>query len=191
MSTSQEAEVLEKEGVIEVLVPEGVNVYMRDGKLVAKGPMGECAKDFSRIPVELRLEDGKVVIKPLLKKRRGYAVLKTSASHVRNLLLGVLRGYVYKLKIAYAHFPLSVKVKGGEVVIENFLGERAPRRARIVGSLTKVRVEGDDVIVEGPCLEEVSQTAANIELATKIKEKDPRVFLDGVYVYERKLPARQ
>jgi large subunit ribosomal protein L6 len=34
-------------------------------------------------------------------------------------------------------------------------------------------------------LEEVSQTAANIEQATKVKRKDPRIFLDGLYVYER------
>jgi large subunit ribosomal protein L6 len=41
------------------------------------------------------------------------------------------------------------------------------------------------VIVQGTNLEEVSQTAANIEQVTKVKVKDPRVFLDGIYVYER------
>jgi large subunit ribosomal protein L6 len=35
-------------------------------------------------------------------------------------------------------------------------------------------------------LEEVSQTAANIEKATSMKDKDPRVFLDGIYVFEKK-----
>ena len=44
----------------------------------------------------------------------------------------------------------------------------------------------EDVTVEGINLEDVSQTAANIEQATKVKNKDPRVFLDGLYVYERK-----
>jgi len=34
-------------------------------------------------------------------------------------------------------------------------------------------------------LEDVGQTAANIEQGTKVKRKDPRVFLDGIYVYER------
>jgi large subunit ribosomal protein L6 len=50
---------------------------------------------------------------------------------------------------------------------------------------TKVAVKGDDVIVQGLSIEDVSQTAANIQRATKIKVKDPRVFLDGIYVYER------
>jgi len=70
------------------------------------------------------------------------------------------------------------------VAIENFTGERSPRMARIMGE-AKVVVKGDDVIVQGINIEDVSQTAANIEKATKVKVKDPRVFLDGIYVYER------
>jgi len=46
-------------------------------------------------------------------------------------------------------------------------------------------VKGDDIIVEGINIENVGQTAANIQLATKIKDKDPRVFQDGIYVYEK------
>ncbi|NIU39655.1 50S ribosomal protein L6, partial [Candidatus Bathyarchaeota archaeon] len=83
-----------------------------------------------------------------------------------------------------SHFPISVKVKEKTVVIENFTGERSPRIAKIMGD-TKVTVKGEDVIVQGINIEDVSQTAANIQNATKIKKKDPRVFLDGIYVYER------
>jgi large subunit ribosomal protein L6 len=48
-----------------------------------------------------------------------------------------------------------------------------------------VKIEPEDIIVEGINLEDVSQTAANIEQATRVRRKDPRVFLDGIYVYER------
>jgi large subunit ribosomal protein L6 len=48
-----------------------------------------------------------------------------------------------------------------------------------------VKIEPEDIIVEGVNLEDVSQTAANIEQATRIRRKDPRVFLDGIYVYEK------
>ncbi|MHA1470101.1 MAG: 50S ribosomal protein L6, partial [Candidatus Asgardarchaeia archaeon] len=34
-------------------------------------------------------------------------------------------------------------------------------------------------------IEEVGQTAANIRRATRIKDKDPRVFMDGIYLYEK------
>jgi large subunit ribosomal protein L6 len=71
------------------------------------------------------------------------------------------------------------------VVIENFMGEKAPRTARIVGDV-EVEVSGDEITVKGIRLQDVSQTAANIEQATKVKGKDLRVFLDGIYVYEKR-----
>jgi large subunit ribosomal protein L6 len=73
---------------------------------------------------------------------------------------------------------------GGEVLIENFIGERYARRADIVGDV-KVTVKQDEVIVSGIDKEAVGQTAANIEQATKISRKDPRKFLDGIYVAEK------
>jgi len=100
------------------------------------------------------------------------------------MITGVTKGFTYKLKIVFSHFPINVSVKGDRVIIENFTGERNPRKARIRGE-AKVRVKGDDVIVTGIDIEEVAQTAANIEQATNIKNKDPRVFLDGIYVYEK------
>jgi large subunit ribosomal protein L6 len=100
------------------------------------------------------------------------------------MFTGVTKGYTYKLKVVSAHFPISIKVKGNEVFIENFYGEKSPRVAKIVGSC-KVSVVGDDVIVQGVSKEDVGQTAANIESATTVRRKDQRVFLDGVYVYER------
>lgn len=88
------------------------------------------------------------------------------------------------MKVVYVYFPVSIKVEGDKVVISNFCGERKPRIAKIVGD-TKVEVKEDDIIVSGINVEEVGQTAANIEQATKVKGKDPRVFLDGIYVYEK------
>jgi large subunit ribosomal protein L6 len=100
------------------------------------------------------------------------------------MIVGVTKGFTHKLKIVFSHFPISVKVKEKTVLIENFTGERSSRRVRIMGDV-KVSAKGDDVVVQGINLEDVSQTAANIQNATKVKKKDPRVFLDGIYVYER------
>jgi large subunit ribosomal protein L6 len=95
-----------------------------------------------------------------------------------------MKGFTYKLKIVFSHFPISVKVKDKTVLIENFTGERNPRKARIVGD-AQVRVESEDVVVQGINLEDVSQTAGNIEQATRVRRKDPRIFLDGIFVYEK------
>ncbi|MGC8555853.1 MAG: 50S ribosomal protein L6 [Conexivisphaera sp.] len=177
------------DGYVEVVLPSGVSASVEGSRLRISGPLGSCERDLSRIPVEVSVEGNRVRIVPLLRKKRGRAMLGTISSHVKNMAIGVVRGYAYKLKIVYSHFPMTVKVKGDEVQIENFIGEKTPRRAKIIGN-TEVSVEGDDIVVRGPCLDAVSQTAANIEQSTRIKEKDPRAFLDGVYIYERKLPAR-
>jgi large subunit ribosomal protein L6 len=90
-----------------------------------------------------------------------------------------------RIKPVFAHFPVTVKVKGNTVNVENFVGERSARITKIVGDC-KVTVDGDDIIIKGVSLEDVGQTSANLEQATKIKRKDQRIFLDGVYVYEKK-----
>jgi large subunit ribosomal protein L6 len=88
------------------------------------------------------------------------------------------------MKIVFVHFPMTVKVQGKKIIIENFVGERKPRTTDIVGE-TKVTIKGDDITIEGTDLNEVSQTAANIQTATKIRNKDLRKFLDGIYVYSK------
>jgi large subunit ribosomal protein L6 len=74
--------------------------------------------------------------------------------------------------------------KEKKITIENFTGEKTPRIIRIVGS-AKVRVVGDEIHVEGIQLGDVSQTAANLQTGTRIRDKDQRVFLDGIYVFEK------
>jgi large subunit ribosomal protein L6 len=100
------------------------------------------------------------------------------------MISGVQKGFTYKLKIVFSHFPISAKVQGKTVLIENFTGERRARKSKIIGDV-KVKVEAEDIVVQGVNLEDVSQTAANIEQATKVRRKDPRIFLDGIFVYER------
>lgn len=170
-----------------VPIPEGVKVTLSGGKIKVSGPLGTLSEDLSHMPVKFDLRGRELVVYAPWPKTRDVAMVGTAASTVKNLIKGVTKGFTYKLKIVYSHFPITVKVDGEKkkVFIENFMGEKAPRTAKIVGNV-KIEVKGDDIIVQGLNLKEVSQTAANIELATKIKDKDQRVFLDGIYVYEKK-----
>jgi large subunit ribosomal protein L6 len=178
MSTDQQI-------VEEIEAPASVKLTKEGNVLVVKGKLGTVKKDFARLPATVTVAGNKVIVKPYGTRKQDLAVTHTARSITESLIKGVEKGYTYKLKIIFAHFPISVKVKGKEVHVENFFGERSPRISRIVGEATKVSISGDDVVVQGPSLENVSQTAANIELSTKIKEKDQRVFLDGLYVFSR------
>lgn len=172
--------------VEEIEIPENVEVKVNGLTVEVKGPKGTLTRDFSHArDIQIRIENGKIIVETYFANRRKKALVGSIAAHIRNMIKGVTRGFTYKLKIVYSHFPISVKVVDREVIIENFLGEKAPRKAKIIGDDVKVTVKGDEVIVEGIDIEHVGQTAANIELATKIKGYDPRVFLDGIYIYER------
>jgi len=88
------------------------------------------------------------------------------------------------MEVFYSHFPMQVDVEGEEVVIENFLGEKAPRRTQIHGD-TEVEIDGEQVRLDGPSIEDVGQTAADIEQLTRVTDKDVRVFQDGVYITQK------
>ncbi|MET1100881.1 MAG: 50S ribosomal protein L6 [Pyrodictiaceae archaeon] len=173
----------------EISVPENVKVTVDGMKVIVEGPKGRLERDFSHargVQIVYDENERKVVVETYFANRRRKALVGTIASHIENMITGVTKGYRYKLKIIYSHFPISVKVEGDKVLIENFLGEKAPRVARIHGNVT-VKVEGDDIIVEGIDIEAVGQTAANIEQATKVKDKDRRVFVDGIYIYSKEV----
>jgi len=172
---------------LEVNVPSDVEVKIEGKRVEVKGPLGSLQKDFSHArDISIKMTDGKIILETYYPKKKQLAVLGSVRSHVRNMIAGVTKGYKYVMKIAYAHFPISVKFipEQGELVIENFLGEKSPRKAKILPGVN-VKVEKDDVILTGTDVEAVGQSAANIQQATKIKEKDPRVFQDGIYVYRK------
>jgi large subunit ribosomal protein L6 len=169
----------------EVEAPASVKVTKEGNVIAVKGKLGTVKKDFTKLPATITVEGNKITIKPYGKRKQDLAVTNTARSIITSMIKGVEKGYTYKLKVIFAHFPISVKVKGKQVHVENFFGERAARVATIIGENTKVNIAGEDVLIQGPSLEDVSQTAANIELSTKIKDKDQRVFLDGLYVYSR------
>lgn len=167
-----------------IQVPDGVEVTVEGRKVTVKGAKGTLTRDFSLAPISIESNGKSVKVYAKWPRKKEAAMVGTVHSHIQNMITGVQKGFSYKLKIVFSHFPISVKVQDRAVVIENFTGERRARKAKIIGDV-KVKVQSEDVIVEGINLEDVAQTAANIEQATKVKRKDPRVFLDGLYVYER------
>ncbi|MEM1583680.1 MAG: 50S ribosomal protein L6 [Nitrososphaerota archaeon] len=174
--------------VEEVEIPEGVQVEINSPATIrVRGRLGELVNDLSHTGAKFKLDGKKIIIKFMGKRRRAKSMIGTITSLLENMFKGVTQGYTYKLKIVSTHFPINVKVQKDVVIIENFIGERYQRKARIVGEGTKVKVQGEDIIITGIDKQAVGQTAANIEAATKIKRKDLRKFLDGIYLFERKV----
>ena len=168
----------------ELEIPEGVTVTYKRPMITVTGPLGKTWKSFKKIPVDIEVTDDKVLFKAQGTRDKNRAIMNTARSIIKNLCEGVVEGYTIKMKVVFSHFPITVKAEGKQVLIENFQGERAPRKTNIWGE-TKVVPKGDDVIITGHVLTDVSQTAAEIENNSRVKNKDHRVFLDGIYKFEK------
>ena len=167
-----------------VEIPEGATVTIEDRLVTVKGPKATLSRELPVSRLNMKVEGSQVVLTCDLPKKKENALLGTFASHINNMIVVVTNGFEYKMKIVYSHFPVKTSVKDDKFVIENFLGEKHPRSADIIGE-TKVVSKGDEVTVTGPNKEHVGQTAANIEQSTNIKNYDPRKFQDGIYIIQK------
>lgn len=168
----------------EIEVPKGVEISLEGRDLYVRGPLGSVKKSFNRVPATFQISEDKILFEINRKGVKGRALVNTIKSILSNLFVGVIKGFTYKMKVYYRHFPISVSVKDRYVIIKNFGGERGSRKAKIVGD-ANISVDGDNIIITGFSKEEVALTAANIQSRCEVKKKDPRIFLDGIYVYSK------
>jgi large subunit ribosomal protein L6 len=155
-------------------IPQGVTVRVDGLNVIAKGPAGEVRKTISK-QATVAVKGNQVEVKSTSKALTG-----TTESIVNNMVKGVSSVFTKNFKLIYAHFPISIEVKGSDVTIKNFLGEKMARKTVLIGS-TKIVAKGQSVTISGPDKEAVGQTIANMRTAMKIKDKDSRIFQDGIY----------
>jgi len=166
-------------------IPNDVQVEINNFKVKVTGPKGFLERDFYsplfRKDIAIKRIDNKISISTESKNKKVKAMIGAIRAHVLNMFSGVKEGFEMKLKIVYMHFPFTVKVTGNEISVTNFLGEKTPRKTRVVGNC-KVEIKGDEIIVAGINKEEVGETALNLERVTRIKSRDRRVFQDGIFM---------
>jgi len=167
-----------------VKIPEGVTVRIEGNLVKVQGPKGMLMRDMYYPNVSLAIADKEMTITTESRRKKILAVCGTFAAHLQNMCTGVTKGYQYRMKVVYSHFPIQLKIAGDRIEVGNFLGEKRSRFARIEKDV-KVALGADEVTITGIDKESVGKTAANIEHATRIRERDPRVFQDGVYTVER------
>ena len=168
----------------EIDIPDEVTATMDHFDITVEGDNGSVTRRLWYPDVTVSVEDGSVVIETDDENAKARATVGTFQSHVTNMIHGVTEGWEYNMEVFYSHFPMQVSVQDGAVVIENFLGEKAPRRTPVRGD-TEVSVDGEELTITGPSIEDVGQTAADIEQLTRVPDKDTRVFQDGVYITQK------
>jgi len=164
----------------EITIPENVTATIENDEITIKSEKGELKRVFFHPQINIKINYNKIIIHGKDVRRKQKALIGTYVAHIKNMIKGVTDGFEYKMKTVFSHFPIKTSVEGNMFVIQNFLGERAPRKANILDGV-EVEAKGEDVTVKGIDKEKVGQTVANIERATTVKKRDIRVFQDGVY----------
>ena len=180
----------------DVTIPEGVTLKTKSRKVYVKGPRGELSREFKHVDLDIqRISETKLRVKVWHGARKHIACIRTCCSHIENMIKGVTKGFEYKMRLAYAHFPINVNcVESGTLVeIRNFLGEKIIRRVRMLEGVTVSNSEAqkDEIILVGNDLQNVSQSAASIQQSVLVKNKDIRKFLDGIYVSEKGMVVKE
>ncbi|MBU1197495.1 50S ribosomal protein L6 [Candidatus Micrarchaeota archaeon] len=165
-------------------LPSNVSVEVQGMRIAIKTPKGEATVKFNTRFTSVKKNEKGLEILPARKENRASkAAMNSFKKHIQNAIQGLETPFQKKMRIIFAHFPISIEVKGNEILVKNFLGEKVPRVAYIQGN-TKVEIRGQEVIVSGNSKDDVGQTAANIRKSGRIRRKDERVFQDGIYYDE-------
>lgn len=174
--------------LVSINIPENVEISVCRRVVTVKGPRGTLTKDLRHLQLDFRVDNIKRTFSSIrwFGTKIPIATLNTSLAHVKNMITGVTKGFRYKVRCAYAHFPINVSLEGQNVEIRNFLGEKRVRRLLVPTSVKVSQTDPskvkDEIVFEGNDLEEVSRQAALMHQMCLVRNKDIRKFLDGIYV---------
>jgi large subunit ribosomal protein L6 len=140
-------------GKLPVAIPDKVEVVIEHGATVrVKGPKGTLVKRFDPKVVQLKQEDGAIVVAPVGTGRQARAMYGTARSLINGMVEGVTKGFEKNLTITGVGFKANVD--GDHIDLA--LGYSHPIRHRIPEGLTvtvqdqtKVKVQGYDKQVVG------------------------------------------
>src|SRR3989344_6264010 len=112
-------------------IPSNIKINLVGNQLIVNGPEGENKKDLKLLKVNIEKKDNLIILSYKNATKKEKKIINTTSAHIKNLFLGVQKKFEYKLKICSSHFPMNVKMEGREVIIKNFLGEKAERRTKV------------------------------------------------------------
>jgi len=167
-----------------VEIPEGVEVRIDKNDIEVSGKEGKIKKTVNLSNIETKREGSKLLIGGEKITKSEKKMIYTIISHLRNMMKGVQEKYTYEIKVCFNHFPITLDVSGNEAKIKNFLGEKVPRKAKILEGV-EIDVKKDSITLKSINKEAAGQTAANFEAATKIRNRDRRVFQDGLFIINK------
>ncbi|KAL8766540.1 MAG: hypothetical protein Q9209_006683 [Squamulea sp. 1 TL-2023] len=91
---------------------DDVKVHIKSRLVTVEGPRGKLQKDLSHLSVCFsRPNTNTINIELHHGARKNVATLRTVKTLINNLIIGVTKGYKYKMRYVYAHFPINVNIE--------------------------------------------------------------------------------
>ena len=168
----------------EITVPKDVQVEVALPMVKFSGPNGRIEKKFISKNIDIKFEGGSLILFSPNATKREKKLMNTFKAHMIHMIVGVIEGHSYKLKVCSGHFPMTVTLKGKTIEVKNYLGENKPRTINLKEG-ADVKVDGDEITVNSPNKEIAGQVAADIEQITRLTDRDRRIFQDGIYIVEK------
>ncbi|RLG14389.1 MAG: 50S ribosomal protein L6 [Candidatus Nanohalarchaeota archaeon] len=156
--------------------------------LTIKGKLGEIKREFSYPLINLEVKDKTIIVSSSKDRKKQKAIVGAWTARANNMIRGVNKPFVYKLKLVFSHFPMKVKIENNRIIVSNYLGGKGVREVKIKEDVeVKMLKEGSSeyLTVESTNKEHAGLYAAKIERLCVAKNKDRRVFQDGIYLIEK------
>ncbi|MCR4334603.1 MAG: 50S ribosomal protein L6 [Patescibacteria group bacterium] len=148
-------------GKKQIVIPPKTEVSISGGFISVKGPLGELKKEFSS-DIDIKIEDGKIVLIPIRNSLPLKALWGTYASHICNMIQGVTTEYQKKLIVEGIGF--KSEVKGNELTLS--VGFSHQIKVALPTNL-KVTAEKNVISISGIDKESVGQFAAKVRALKK------------------------
>jgi len=163
---------------------EGASVEIEGKTVKIKGEKGELTREFKHPKVDITKEESNIKVTSKKQTRHQKKIINAIAAHISNMIEGLKKPHVYKLKVCSSHFPMNVTFKNNTLEVKNFLGEKETRTLKVPEGVN-VKLQGQELTVESADKEAAGRTASDMEQLCRITNKDRRIFQDGIYITKK------
>ncbi len=122
---------MKKEISQKIEIPQNTEIVIEGNIIIVKGVHGENRRKLDLKELEIHKEDNHLTISCKKATKKEKKRINTSIAHIKNMIKGVSNKFEYQMKICFSHFPITAEVKGHELIIKNFLGEKQNRKSKI------------------------------------------------------------
>lgn len=165
-------------------IPEGISCTFAKNNLVCRKDSNELSKNINMPKINLEVKGNSLVFSVEKANKNELKKIRSEMAHIKNMFQGLQGKFVYKLEACNVHFPMTLKLESGHLLINNFLGEKISRKAEILPNVD-LKIQGAKITLSSSDKVAAGQTAANIEQATRIRKRDRRIFQDGIFIVEK------